>query len=596
MKNRHEKNRKTADRTTLRRIIKLLKGRLPLIILSLAMAVSSVIFTLYIPILTGNAMDLIIGAGRVDFDGLFLILQKMLICIISAAVLQYLMSLINNRITYLVVRDLRIQAFGKLMRFPLKYLDGHSSGDLISRVINDAEIFSDGLLLGFTQLFTGVTTIVGTIIFMIALSPVISIVVIVLTPMTFLIARFISSRTYRMFRKEAEARGRLTGMTNEMLSNVRLVYAFNRQEQTVDEFETLNNEMSDYSLKATFYSSLTNPCTRFANAMIYAGVTIAGCFACFSGAGAALTVGRLTSFLSYTSQYGKPFNEITDVIAEFQNALASAARIFEILDEEELREPAGDPALPPVSGAVGLKNVFFSYSPDRPLIEDFSLNIGPGRRVAIVGPTGCGKTTLINLLMRFYEPVSGDILFDGINTRDVTRSSLRSRIGMVLQDTWLKTGSIRENIAYGWPEAPEEEIVRAAKESHAHDFIMRMPDGYDTLVSEDGENLSAGEKQLLCIARVMLRLPPILILDEATSSIDTMTELRVQNDFARMMKGRTSFIVAHRLSTIREADIILVMRDGHIVEQGTHRELLAKNGFYSELYNSQFLPSGAEAV
>lgn len=575
-------------RRILGKILKSIRPYRLLVILSLLLAVISVVLTLYIPILTGRGVDRIIDRGLVDFEGLLEIIRNILVCILLTAGSQWLMNHINNKITYHIVQDLRIRAFRHLQKLPLSYIDAHPAGDLISRVITDIEQFSDGLLMGFTQLFTGVVTIAGTILFMLSIHPLITLVVVFLSPLSFLIAGFISKRTFSMFRKQSETRGELTALTDEMLGNLKTVIAFDHQEEARKEFEEINGRLAGYSLKATFFSSLTNPATRFMYSAIYAGVTIAGCFTVIGGG---LSVGQLSSFLSYTNQYTKPFNEITGVITEFQNSLASAGRVFELLDQEILPDDEAQASLGQVRGQVDLEHVFFSYTPDKKLIEDFNLHVKPGQRIAVVGPTGCGKTTLINLLMRFYDTDSGAIRVEGQDIRKVSRQSLRSNYGMVLQETWLKSATIRENITYGCPGAAEEDIIRAAKKAHAHSFIMRLPEGYDTVIGEEGGSLSQGQKQLLCIARVMLRLPPMLILDEATSSIDTMTEIRIQKAFAEMMKGRTSFIVAHRLSTIREADVILVMKDGHILEQGDHETLLKQGGFYAELYNSQFAPS-----
>lgn len=575
-------------RRILGKILKSIRPYRLLVILSLLLAVISVVLTLYIPILTGRGVDRIIDRGLVDFEGLLEIIRNILVCILLTAGSQWLMNHINNKITYHIVQDLRIRAFRHLQKLPLSYIDAHPAGDLISRVITDIEQFSDGLLMGFTQVFTGVVTIAGTILFMLSIHPLITLVVVVLSPLSFLIAGFISKRTFSMFRKQSETRGELTALTDEMLGNLKTVIAFDHQEEARKEFEEINGRLAGYSLKATFFSSLTNPATRFMYSAIYAGVTIAGCFTVIGGG---LSVGQLSSFLSYTNQYTKPFNEITGVITEFQNSLASAGRVFELLDQEILPDDEAQASLGQVRGQVDLEHVFFSYTPDKKLIEDFNLHVKPGQRIAVVGPTGCGKTTLINLLMRFYDTDSGAIRVEGQDIRKVSRQSLRSNYGMVLQETWLKSATIRENITYGCPGAAEEDIIRAAKKAHAHSFIMRLPEGYDTVIGEEGGSLSQGQKQLLCIARVMLRLPPMLILDEATSSIDTMTEIRIQKAFAEMMKGRTSFIVAHRLSTIREADVILVMKDGHILEQGDHETLLKQGGFYAELYNSQFAPS-----
>ena len=489
-----------------------------------------------------------------------------------------------------MVKDIRTKAFGHLVVLPLSYIDSHPSGDIISRIIADIDQFSEGLLMGFTQFFTGLMTILGTLLFMVSINPLITLVVVVLTPISLFVASFIAKKTYVMFKHQSETRGELTTLTDEMLGNMKVVQAFGYQKEAEERFQTINNKLAGYSLRATFFSSITNPATRFVNSLVYAAVGITGAYAAIRGF---MTVGQLTSFLSYANQYTKPFNEISGVVTELQNALASAARVFELIDEKTILEDKKDATVfENVKGQVEIEHVNFSYTPDRPLIEDLNLSVKPGERVAIVGPTGCGKTTVINLLMRFYDVNSGSIKVEGKDIRDVTRKSLRTSYGMVLQETWLKSGTIRDNIAYGRPEATEEEIINAAKEAHAHSFIMRMPQGYDTVISEDGGNLSQGQKQLLCIARVMLCLPPMLILDEATSSIDTRTEIRVQKAFAKMMEGRTSFIVAHRLSTIREADMILVMRDGHIVEKGKHEELLAKNGFYAEIYNSQFAAVG----
>ncbi len=580
---------KKGNKEVLKRILLCIRPYTSLAVLSLGLAVITVGLTLYVPILTGNAVDYIAGKGSVDFG----MLGKLIVLIIAAitvtAAAQWLMNHVNNMITYRIVQDLRVQAFHHLHRVPAAYVDSHPAGDLISRIITDVEQFSDGLLMGFTQLFTGVLTIAGTIVFMLTIHPLITLVVVVLSPLSFGIAGFISKNTFQMFKKQSETRGELTSLTDEMLGNLKVVEAFGYQEKAQERFEEINERLAGYSLRATFFSSLTNPATRIMYSIIYAGVTLAGCFTVIAGG---LTVGRLTSFLSYTNQYTKPFNEITGVITEFQNSLASAARVFRFLDEEPETEDSPDAEeLTEIQGKVELEDVAFSYRPDQRFMEHLNLSAQPGQRIAIVGPTGCGKTTLINLLMRFYDVTDGNIYVDGHEIRDITRKSLRSNFGMVLQETWLKNTTIRENIAYGKPDAADEEIIRAAKEAHAHNFIMRLPQQYDTVLGEDSGSLSQGQKQLLCIARVMLDLPPMLILDEATSSIDTMTEIRIQNAFGKMMNGRTSFIVAHRLSTIREADVILVMKDGKIIEKGTHEELLKQNGFYAELYQSQFAPS-----
>lgn len=571
---------------TLRRILTYIREYRLWVVFSLTMAVATVALTLYVPILTGRAVDRIVGQGNVDFGGLLRILRVILIAVAFTSVFQWLMNHINNKITYRVVKDVRTRAFNQLEVLPLRYIDSHSSGDLISRIIADIDQFSEGLLMGFTQLFTGVLTILGTLLFMLSINPWITIVVVALTPVSLFVASFIAKRTYIMFKHQSETRGELTGLTDEMLGNMKVVQAFGYQDRAQKTFEEINSRLAGYSMQATFFSSITNPATRFVNSMVYAAVGIAGSYGAIRGI---LTVGQLTSFLSYANQYTKPFNEISGVVTELQNALASAARVFELIDQEPFpEEPKDAVKLQNVAGQVDLRQVNFSYDPSVKLIEDLNLSVKPGQRIAIVGPTGCGKTTVINLLMRFYDVDSGSIQVDGHDVRNVTRKSLRTNFGMVLQETWLKSGTIRENIAYGKPDATEEEIVQAAREAHAHSFIKRMPQGYDTVIGEDGGNLSQGQKQLLCIARVMLCLPPMLILDEATSSIDTRTEIRIQKAFSRMMEGRTSFIVAHRLSTIREADRILVMKAGRIVEQGTHGDLLEKNGFYAEIYNSQF--------
>lgn len=571
---------------TLRRILTYIREYRLWVVFSLIMAVATVALTLYVPILTGRAVDRIVGQGNVDFGGLLRILRVILIAVAFTSVFQWLMNHINNKITYRVVKDVRTRAFNQLEVLPLRYIDSHSSGDLISRIIADIDQFSEGLLMGFTQLFTGVLTILGTLLFMLSINPWITIVVVALTPVSLFVASFIAKRTYIMFKHQSETRGELTGLTDEMLGNMKVVQAFGYQDRAQKTFEEINSRLAGYSMQATFFSSITNPATRFVNSMVYAAVGITGSYGAIRGI---LTVGQLTSFLSYANQYTKPFNEISGVVTELQNALASAARVFELIDQEPFpEEPKDAVKLQNVAGQVDLKQVKFSYDPSVKLIEDLNLSVKPGQRIAIVGPTGCGKTTVINLLMRFYDVDSGSIQVDGHDVRNVTRKSLRTNFGMVLQETWLKSGTIRENIAYGKPDATEEEIVQAAREAHAHSFIKRMPQGYGTVIGEDGGNLSQGQKQLLCIARVMLCLPPMLILDEATSSIDTRTEIRIQKAFSRMMEGRTSFIVAHRLSTIREADRILVMKAGRIVEQGTHGDLLEKNGFYAEIYNSQF--------
>ena len=579
-------DKKKNNKKTLRRILHYIRPYTALVVLSLLLSALTVGLTLYIPILTGRGVDYIVGEGQVDFAGLMAVITGILLSIAVTAAAQWIMNHINNKITYRIVRDLRVQAFNHLQELPLSYVDRHSSGDLLSRVITDIDQFSDGLLLGFTQLFTGVATIVGTILFMLGINPWITLVVVVLSPMSFLVADFISKKSFTMFKKQSETRGELTGFTNEMLGGIKVVQAFGHQDEANKEFDEINKRLSEYSLKATFFSSITNPATRFMYSAIYAGVSIAGCFPAI---GAILTVGPPSSFLSYTHQYTKPFNDIAGVLGGFQTSIASAARVFELIDEPAApAEPADAVVLTEPEGRILLKDVDFSYTPGVPLIQDLNLSVKPGQRIAIVGPTGCGKTTLINLLMRFYDVQKGSIQVDGHDIRQITRHSLRTSYGMVLQETWLKSASIRDNIAYGRPGASLEEIIEAARKAHAHSFIMRMPEGYDTIITEGGGNLSQGQKQLLCIARIMLCLPPMLILDEATSSIDTMTEIRIQRAFETLMRGRTSFVVAHRLSTIQTADVILVMNKGRIIEQGTHQELLAKQGFYADLYYSQF--------
>ena len=559
------------------------------VLASLVLAAITVASTLYLPVLIGYAVDCIVSAGHVDFTKLTGILGKMAVMIAITAISQWLMNHINNVITYRVVKDIRTKAFDHLEILPLKYIDSHPSGDVVSRIIADIDQFSEGLLMGFTQLFTGVITILGTLGFMFSINPLIAIVVVCVTPVSLVVASFIAKKTYVMFKAQSETRGELTSLVDEMLGNQKVVQAFGHEDEAQESFEEINERLRGYSLKAIFFSSITNPATRFVNSLVYASVGVAGAFAAVRGY---LSVGQLSSFLSYANQYTKPFNEISGVVTELQNALASAARVFDLIDEEPITPDDADAVdLKQAEGSVELDHVNFSYVPEKSLIEDFNLSVKPGQRIAIVGPTGCGKSTVINLLMRFYDVKSGAVRVDGNDVRHMTRRSLRANYGMVLQETWLKSGTIRDNIAYGKPDATDEEIIRAAKEAHAHSFIKRMPEGYNTVITEDGGNLSQGQKQLLCIARVMLCLPPMLILDEATSSIDTRTEIRIQKAFATMMKGRTSFIVAHRLSTIREADVILVMRDGHIIEQGNHESLLAKNGFYAQLYNSQFAAS-----
>lgn len=581
----------TAQKGTLKKVLKYVQRHGFFMVLSILFAAITVALTLYTPILIGDAIDLIVGKGQVDFAGIGAILIKTGIIIGITALIQWLMNTINNRITYHVVRDIRNEAFRKIEILPLSYIDAHPYGDIVNRVIADADQFADGLLMGFTQLFTGIVTILGTLFFLFSISWQIAIVVVIVTPLSLFIARFIANRTYRMFRVQSETRGQQTAFIDEMIGNQKVVQAFSHEGEALEEFDRINDRLADCSLKATFYSSLTNPCTRFVNSVVYAGVALAGALICIATAGAVnpFTIGQLSACLSYANQYTKPFNEISGVVTELQNALACASRLFELIEEEpQIPEPADAVKLTDVKGSVGLNDVSFSYVPDRKLIEGLNLSVKPGQRIAIVGPTGCGKTTIINLLMRFYDVNSGSITVEGTDIRNATRNSLRSSYGMVLQETWLRSGTIRDNIVMGKPDATDEEVIAAAKASHAHSFIKRLPQGYDTVITEDGGSLSQGQKQLLCITRVMLCLPPMLILDEATSSIDTRTEIKIQDSFAKMMNGRTSFIVAHRLSTIREADVILVMKDGHIIEQGNHEELLAKNGFYANLYNSQF--------
>ena len=542
--------------------------------------------TLYIPVLTGDAIDYIIDEGLVNFSAVFAILIKIGVVIGVTALAQWLMNVCNNKITYEVIQDIRREAFAKMEILPLKFIDGHSHGELVSRVIADVDQFADGLLMGFSQLFTGVITILGTLLFMLAINVKITLVVVLITPVSLFVASFIAKRTYKMFLLQSSTRGEQTALINEMIENQKVVQAFSKEADVLENFDEINGRLEKASLQATFFSSITNPSTRFVNSLVYTGVGLVGSFCAMNGM---ITVGQLSCFLSYANQYTKPFNEISGVVTELQNALACAERIFALIEEEpQIPESADAKVLTDVSGKVELKDVYFSYTKDKKLIEDFNLKVEPGQRVAIVGPTGCGKTTIINLLMRFYDVDSGSIQVEGNDIRNVTRKSLRGSYGMVLQETWLKAGTIRENLIMGKPDATEEEMIEAAKAAHAHSFIKRLPQGCDTVIGEDGGSLSAGQKQLLCIARVMLCLPPMLILDEATSSIDTRTEMKIQNAFAKMMKGRTSFIVAHRLSTIQEADVILVMKDGKIMEQGNHEELLAKNGFYAQLYNSQF--------
>ena len=578
--------KKTSQMDALKEVLNYIRRYWFMVGLSLVLAAVTVVLTLYIPILTGDAVDLLLGKGNVDFPAVFAIMKKIAVAMVFTAAAQWVMNTCNNHITYRVVKDIREDAFRRLEELPLKYLDSHAYGDIVSRVIADVDTFADGLLMGFTQLFTGVLTIIGTLIFMLVTNIPIALVVICITPVSFLVAKFIATRTYTMFRQQSETRGEQTNLIEEMIGNEKVVKTFSMEEKVKEQFAEINGRLQTCSLKAIFFSSITNPATRFVNSLVYAGVGIFGAFVAIRGG---ISVGRLSCFLSYANQYTKPFNEISGVVTELQNALACAARIFELIAEEpQVPDKEDALVLEHAKGNVKLENVNFSYVPEKKLIQNFNLEVKPGQRVAIVGPTGCGKTTVINLLMRFYDVDSGKIRVDGTDIRDMTRGSLRTNYGMVLQETWLRAGTIRDNIRMGKPQATDEEVIAAAKSAHAHSFIKRLPEGYDTVITEDGGSLSQGQKQLLCIARVMLCLPPMLILDEATSSIDTRTELKIQNAFATMMKGRTSFIVAHRLSTIQEADTILVMRDGNIIEQGSHEQLLKQNGFYATLYNSQF--------
>lgn len=582
-----EKKKDSRQKETLIKVLKYIKPYGGLMTIMIIMAVISVAFTLYLPVLTGKAVDLLKQAGEAGFwDDLFHLLKKMAVVILLTSLAQWIMSICNNKIVYNIIQDIRKKAFRRLEILPLKYVDAHSHGDIVSRVVADVDQFADGLLIGFTQLFTGIITILGTLGFMLSVNVGITIVVVVITPVSLLVASFIARKTFHMFRLQAKTRGEQTDLVNEMVGNQKVVQAFCREDETLKRFDEINERLEKCSLRAIFFSSLTNPCTRFVNSLVYTGVGLTGALAVIRGG---LSVGQLTCFLSYANQYTKPFNEISGVITELQNALACAARIFELIEEEpQIPDRENAVLLNGVQGKVDLTHVAFFYVPDKKLIENLNLHVTPGQRIAIVGPTGCGKTTIINLLMRFYDVDKGSIQVEGEDIRNITRKSLRTSYGMVLQDTWLKRGTIRENITFGKPNATEEEIVAAAKKSHAHSFIRRLPDGYDTVIGEDGGSLSQGQKQLLCITRVMLSLPSMLILDEATSSIDTRTEIKIQKAFAAMMEGRTSFIVAHRLSTIQNADVILVMKDGHIIEQGNHDELLEKQGFYAELYNSQF--------
>lgn len=574
------------DKAVLKRVLTHIKKYRILVILSFVCAMITVASTLYAPILTGDAIDLIVGKGLVDFDGIKDIVYTFLMVTVVTVISQWFMNIINNHITYSVVRDIRIEVFNHMEELPLSYIDSHKHGDIVSRIVSDIDQFADGLLMGFTQLFTGIVTILATLGFMIAVNVPIALVVIVLTPLSLFVASFIAKRTYHLFHQQSETRGEITALVDEMIGQQKIVQAFGYEDEALERFGEINDRLEKDSMSATFYSSIVNPCTRFLNNLVYAAVGIIGAVSVIS---TGFTVGQLTCFLSYANQYTKPFNEISNVITELQNAMACAGRVFELLDETpQVPEKEQAHVLTDTKGAIEIKGVNFSYVKDKTLITNLNLSVKPGMRVAIVGPTGCGKSTLINLLMRFYDVDTGSISVDGTDIRDMTRDSLRENYGMVLQETWLKSGTIRENIAYGKPDATDEEIVQAAKLAHSDSFIRRLPQGYDTVIAEDGGNLSQGQKQLLCITRVMLLLPPMLILDEATSSIDTRTEIRIQKAFNRMMQGRTSFIVAHRLSTIREADVILVMKDGNIIEKGNHDQLMAQNGFYTNLYNSQF--------
>lgn len=578
--------KKSTNKATIGRILKYIKKYMFFVVLSFICATISVITTLVGPILTGKAIDELIGPGQVDFHQVKWYITLFIIAMLITVLTQWIMNVLNNHITYSIVKDIRIEAFNHLESLPLSYVDSHKHGDIVSRIVSDIDQFADGLLMGFTQLFTGVITILGTLAFMLYINVPIALVVVVLTPISLFVASFIAKRTYNLFQSQSESRGELTALVDEMIGQQKIVQAFGYEDDALERFDKINNILEKDSMNATFYSSLTNPCTRFVNSVVYTAVGIIGAFSAIAGK---LTVGQLTCFLSYANQYTKPFNEISNVVTELQNALACAARVFELMDEEpEVAEPADAKVLKEATGEITIENVDFSYVPEKELIKDLNLKVKPGMRVAIVGPTGCGKSTLINLLMRFYDVNEGSIKVDGTDIRNITRDSLRDSYGMVLQETWLKSGTIKENIAYGNPNATDEEIIAAAKKAHSHSFIKRLPQGYDTVITEDGGNLSQGQKQLLCITRVMLLLPPMLILDEATSSIDTMTEIRIQKAFNKMMEGRTSFIVAHRLSTIKEADVILVMKDGNIIEQGSHKELLRQKGFYYNLYNAQF--------
>ena len=580
---------KKSNFSSVKRVLSYIKRYTPLLIISILLSIATVVCTLYIPIVIGEAIDYIVDKGQVDFDTVFSLLLRVGILALAVALLQWIMNMINNKITYNVSRDVRNEAFDNLEALPISYIDSHKSGEIVSRIISDVDQLAEGLLMGFTQFFTGVATIIGTLVFMLVLSPIITVVVVVLTPLSLVVASFISKRTYSLFKFQSEAKARQTAVINENIGNLKVVKAFSHEDESLEDFDKTNEELKKTSVKAIFFSSLVNPTTRFVNALVYAGVALVGALLVMGNFGTAITVGALSCFLSYANQYAKPFNEISGVVTELQNALACATRVFELIDEKpEVASTENALVLTDAKGEISLEDVEFSYTPDKPLIKGLNLSVTPGQRIAIVGPTGCGKTTLINLLMRFYDVCGGTISVDGTDIREITRYSLRKSFGMVLQDTWIMHGTVKENISLGKPEATDEEIIAAAKSAHAHSFIKRLPKGYDTVISEELGGLSQGQKQLLCISRIMLSLPPMLILDEATSSIDTRTEMKIQDAFATLMRGRTSFIVAHRLSTIKDADVILVMDKGNVVESGSHKELLNKGGFYHKLYNSQF--------
>lgn len=575
--------------SSVKRVLSYIKRYTPLLIISILLSIATVVCTLYIPIVIGEAIDFIVDKGQVDLDTVFSLLLRVGAIALVVALLQWVMNMINNKITYNVTRDVRNEAFDNLESLPISYVDSHKSGEIVSRIISDVDQLAEGLLMGFTQFFTGIATIIGTLVFMLILSPIITVVVVVLTPLSLVVASFISKRTYSLFKAQSEAKARQTAVINENIGNLKVVKAFSHEDESLEDFDKTNEDLQKTSVKAIFFSSLVNPTTRFVNALVYAGVALVGALLVMGNFGTAITVGALSCFLSYANQYAKPFNEISGVVTELQNALACATRVFELIDEKpEVADTESAIVLSDANGEINLEDVEFSYTPERPLIKDLNLTVTSGQRIAIVGPTGCGKTTLINLFMRFYDVCGGKISVDGTDIRDITRFSLRKSFGMVLQDTWIMHGTVKENISLGKPDATDEEIISAAKSAHAHSFIKRLPNGYDTVISEELGGLSQGQKQLLCISRIMLSLPPMLILDEATSSIDTRTEMKIQDAFSKLMSGRTSFIVAHRLSTIKDADVILVMNNGNVVETGSHKELLAKGGFYHKLYNSQF--------